>query len=148
MLQKDLLHMLCLARDKLRLMQDSPLSVQQIADEVGMSLYHFIRLYKAVFGETPNQYQIRMRLEKAKLLLVASDLSITDVCMEVGYSSLGTFSDLFSRRFGMAPSVYRQKFRPVEASCSEVPRQFIPDCFSLMGGMLDQQSNIREAPPI
>src|SRR3989338_4331553 len=143
MLHKDLLHMLCLARDKLRLMQDSPLSMQQVADEVGMSLYHFIRLYKAVFGETPNQYQIRMRLEKAKLLLVASDLSITDVCMEVGYSSLGTFSDLFSRRFGMAPSTYREMFRPAVRVSDEVPRQFIPDCFSLMGGAPNLQSNIR-----
>lgn len=134
MLHKDLLIRLCQARDLLRVTQERPLSVQQIAKEVGMSLYHFIRLFKAVFGETPNQYQIRVRLEKAKHLLMVSDYSVTEVCMEVGYSSLGPFSDLFSRRVGMAPSIYRQKFRPMVRTSGEVPKQLVPDCFSLMCG--------------
>ena len=78
-------------------------------DDAAVSPFHFIRQFQALFGETPHQYRIRARLERAKDLLESSDYSVTDVCMEVGFSSLGSFSDLFARRVGMAPSVYRRQ---------------------------------------
>jgi AraC-like DNA-binding protein len=101
---------LCLARDLLREM-DRPLSIEQVAREAAVSPFHFIRQFQALFGETPHQYRIRVRLERAKALLESSNYTVTDVCMEVGFSSLGSFSDLFARRVGMAPSVYRRQFR-------------------------------------
>jgi len=75
---------------------DGALSVQHVAKDIGMSPYHFIRLFKAVFGETPKQCQLRARLEQAKVLLMTTETSVTDICMEVGFASLGNFSWLGS----------------------------------------------------
>jgi AraC-like DNA-binding protein len=124
---------LCKARDLLRETEEW-LLIPQVAREIGMSPYHFIRLFKAVFGETPKQCQLDARLEKAKHVLLATDTSITDICMEAGFSSLGTFSYVFARRVGMTPTSYRKKFRPMMSFPGEVPSQLIPGCFSLMCG--------------
>jgi len=102
---------LCRARDMLREMDDEPLTIDAVAREAAVSPFHFIRQFQALFGETPHQYRIRARLERAKELLASSDYSVTDVCMEVGFSSLGSFSDLFARRVGVSPSMYRRHSR-------------------------------------
>ena len=133
MLHKDLLIRLCKARDLLR-QTDAWLLVPQVAREIGMSPFHFIRLFKAVFGETPKQCQVQARLDKAKHDLLATDTSITGICMEAGFSSLGTFSYVFARRVGMTPTCYRQKFRPLMKLPGEMPSELIPGCFSLMSG--------------
>jgi AraC-like DNA-binding protein len=134
MLHKDVLIRLFQARDVLRETDDGRLSIRAVAKEAGMSPYHFIRLFKAVFGETPKQCQLQARLEKAKHLLLVTDSSVTDVCMEAGFSSLGTFSYVFARRVGVAPTIYRQKFRSMMSNPDEIPNQLIPGCFSLMCG--------------
>jgi AraC-like DNA-binding protein len=96
MIHPELLSRLCRARDLLRDWEDDePLSITAIARASGLTPFHFIRLFKAIFGETPHQYRSRAQVEKAKHLLVLTNLSITDVCMAVGYSSLGSFSALF-----------------------------------------------------
>jgi AraC-like DNA-binding protein len=133
MLHKDVLIRLCKARDLLRETEDW-LLVPQVAREIGMSSYHFTRLFKSVFGETPKQCQLEARLEKAKHALLATDASITDICMGTGFSSLGTFSYVFTRRVGITPTSYRRKFRPMMISPVEVPSALIPGCFSLMCG--------------
>ncbi len=102
---------LCRARDLLRETDDGRLSIEDVARETAVSRFHFIRRFHAMFGETPHQFRIRARLERAKHLLAVSDYSVTDVCMEVGFSSLGSFSDLFARRVGMSPSAYRRRIR-------------------------------------
>lgn len=99
-----------------------------------MSPYHFIRLFKAVFGETPKQCQLQARLEKAKYLLILTNFSITDVCMEAGFSSLGTFTYVFTRRVGVSPTIYRQNVRLITNHPGEIPAQLVPGCFSLMCG--------------
>jgi AraC-like DNA-binding protein len=134
MLHKDVLIRLCHARDLLRDTDDETLSIRRVAREVGMSPYHFIRLFKSVFGETPKQCQLKARLEKAKYLLMITDLSVTDVCMETGFSSLGTFTYVFTRRVGLSPKHYRQKMRAIMSCPSEIPEQLVPGCFSLMCG--------------
>ncbi|HLC03290.1 MAG TPA: helix-turn-helix transcriptional regulator [Anaerolineales bacterium] len=134
MLHKDVLISLCQARDMLRDTGDGTLSVQDVAREVGMSPFHFIRLFKAVFGETPKQCQLRARLERAKVLLMMTEASVTDICMEVGFSSLGTFSYVFARRVGVAPSAYRAAARSMMKVPGETPKQLIPGCLSLMSG--------------
>jgi AraC-like DNA-binding protein len=98
MLHKDVLIRLCHARELLRETEDRTFSFRQVARETGMSPYHFIRLFKAVFGETPKQCQLQARLEKAKNLLLVTDLSVTEVCLEAGFSSLEPFSYVFARR--------------------------------------------------
>lgn len=134
MLHKDVLIRLCQARDLLRETDDGNLSIRRVAREVGMSPYHFIRLFKAVFGQTPKQCQLQARLEKAKYLLMLTDFSVTDICLEAGFSSLGTFTYVFTRRVGVPPTKYRQNVRSLTNRCGEIPAQLIPGCFSLMCG--------------
>jgi len=69
---------------------------------------HFIRVFKATFGETPHRYLQRRRIERAMYLLRTTDRSVTDICMEVGFSSLGTFSRTFSTVVGTTPTQFRQ----------------------------------------
>jgi AraC-like DNA-binding protein len=134
MLERDALIRLCRARDRLRGDLEDPLTVDGIAAEAGMSTSHFIRRFAAVFGETPHQVRIRARLDRAKELLAAGERSVTDVCMEVGFSSLGSFSDSFARRVGVAPSVYGGGNRSVVTdSGATIPA--VPGCFGLMCGV-------------
>ncbi len=71
-----------------------------------MSPYHFIRVFTALFGETPHQLRTRARVERAKALLALGPRDVTDVCLEVGFSSLGSFNELFARRVGAPPSSF------------------------------------------
>ena len=107
MLTEDRRRRLCAARKLLQHVGHHERSIDEVASAAAMSRYHFIRQFKAVFGETPVQYRTRARLERAKRLLSQSDQSITDICMTVGFSSLGSFSTLFSQRVGQSPSAYR-----------------------------------------
>lgn len=132
MLHRDTLIRLCQARDLLRDEEELGRSIPQVAREIGMSPYHFIRLFKAVFGLTPKQCQLHARLERAKRLLVTTDRPVTDICMETGFSSLGTFSYVFARRVGAPPSAYRRRFLDETRRPGEVPARLVPGCFSLM----------------
>ncbi|MGQ9426460.1 helix-turn-helix domain-containing protein [Gilvimarinus sp. F26214L] len=132
MLSSSLLIRLSRARSLLDIVNESAPPVEEVAADIGMSTYHFIRLYKTVFGETPHQHRIRARLTKAKHLLMASEFSVTEVCLAVGYTSMGSFSELFVRRFAVTPSDYRRRFRPMVTAGT--PKQLMPCCFSLMGG--------------
>src|SRR5262249_9504272 len=123
---------LCRARDMLREVYDEPLSIRAVARDAAMSPFQFIRQFQAIFGETPHQFRIQARLDKAKQLLALSDYSVTDVCMEVGFSSLGSFSDLFARRVGTAPSAYRKRIRSIVCMPGELPQELTPGCLSLM----------------
>ena len=133
MLTRDAFRNLCLARDILRDMHtDLPLSIREVAKGAAMSPFHFIRQFQAVFGETPHQLRIQARLDRAKHLLALSDYSVTDVCMEVGFSSLGSFSDLFSRRVGLPPSAYRRRVRVFMPGPDGLSPQLAPGCLTLM----------------
>jgi len=123
---------LCRARDMLREVHDRPLSIAEVAREAAMSPFHFLRRFESVFGTTPHQFRIQSRLDRARHLLALSDYSVTDVCMEVGFSSLGSFSALFARRFGTPPSAYRRQVRSLIAVPGELPRELAPGCLSLM----------------
>lgn len=97
-----------------------------------MSPFRFIRRFHAVFGSTPHQFRIDARLNRAKVLLAGRDLSVTDVCLEVGFTSLGTFSDLFARRVGAPPSAYRRHARSVVTVPGLGYSGLGPGCLSLM----------------
>ncbi len=124
---------LCRARDILSDLGEDPPSIEAVAREVAISPFHFIRIFEAVFGATPHQFRLRSRLDRAKQLLAAGDHSVTDVCMEVGFSSLGSFSALFTRRVGATPSAYRRRMRSMIQVPGVLPRELIPGCFCLMG---------------
>jgi AraC-like DNA-binding protein len=115
---------LCRARDLLQQLDDPAPTIEQLAAEVKISPFHFIRQFEAVFGFTPHQYRIQIRLDRAKYLLASGTQSVTDVCMEVGFTSVGSFSTLFTRRFGETPSAYRRRVRTADLT---------PGCLGLMG---------------
>jgi AraC-like DNA-binding protein len=133
MLTNDVFVRLCRARDMLREADDCPLTIDHVARAAAMSPFHFIRRFSALFGETPHQFRIQARLDRARHLLALGDDSVTDICMEVGFSSLGSFSALFARRIGTAPSVYRRQVRAMMAAPGTLPPELIPGCFTLMG---------------
>lgn len=124
---------LCRARDLLRELREPSPSIADLAREVQISPFHFIRQFEAVFGVTPHQFRIRTRLDTAKHLLAMGHLSVTDVCMEVGFSSLGSFSALFTQRIGEAPSVYRRRVRVMVQVPGTIPADLTPGCLLLMG---------------
>jgi transcriptional regulator GlxA family with amidase domain len=89
-----------------------PLGVEDMAAAAGLSRAHFSREFRREFGESPHQYLLTRRLERAAWLLRATDHSVADVCFSVGLSSVGSFTSSFSRAFGVSPTVYRAKFPP------------------------------------
>jgi AraC-like DNA-binding protein len=133
MFTTDAFRRLCRARDVLREAHDRPVPIRAVANAAGMSPFHFIRRFQALFGETPHQMRIRCRLDRAKELLALSDRSVTDVCMDVGFTSLGSFSDLFARRVGAPPSAYRRQVRAIMPAPGVLPEALIPGCLTLMG---------------
>ena len=123
----DTLQRLGRAREFIDHCYDHPLSLDQISEKACFSRYHFLRLFRQAFNKTPHQYLIERRIEKAKELLKGDDLRVTDVCFEVGFQSLGSFSTLFQKRVGHAPVTYREK-----AKATELAKQKVPGCFMVM----------------
>ncbi len=95
------------ARDAMDRDYRLPLDLPRLASIALVSEAHFIRTFKAAFGETPHRYLQRRRVERAMYLLRTSDRSVTDICMEVGFASLGTFSRTFTEIVGQSPSQFR-----------------------------------------
>ena len=123
---------LCAAREQLRACDSAPArSIEAIARDAGMSSFHFIRQFHAVFGVTPHQYRIDARLDRAKRLL-SRGRSVTDVCFDVGWESLGSFSDLFVRRVGEPPSAFQRRMRAMVTVPGAVPPALMPGCLLLM----------------
>src|SRR6187402_1961380 len=92
-----------------------PLNVRAVAAVAHISEAHFIRCFRGVFGETPHRYLQRRRVERSMFLLRETDRTVTDICFDVGFTSLGTFSRMFRRIVGETPSDYRHGHGPVVA---------------------------------
>jgi AraC-like DNA-binding protein len=123
---------LSLARDLLSEVHESELSIERIAREIGISPFHLIRRFETAFGVTPHQFRIQARLERAKQLLASGSWSVTDACMEVGFSSVGSFSTLFTRRVGEAPSAYQRRMRRLVQVPGLPPPALAPGCLTLI----------------
>lgn len=104
---------------------DLPLDLKQISSHACFSRYHFLRLFRQAFNKTPHQYLIERRIEKAKELLSSNELRVTDVCFEVGFQSLGSFSSLFHKSVGHPPITFREKSRETQAAKRQVPGCFL-----------------------
>lgn len=106
------------ARDAMDRTFAEPLCIPRLARIAEVSEAHFIRTFRATFGETPHRYLQRRRVERAMFLLRASARSVTDICFDVGFSSLGTFSRTFRDVVGESPTAFRQRGRmPAVPTC-------------------------------
>lgn len=104
------------ARDLIDREYSRPLDVAELARAALMSTAHFSRQFRAAYGETPYAYLMTRRIERAKALLRRGDMSVTEVCLEVGCSSLGSFSARFAELVGQTPTAYRARDHSALAS--------------------------------
>jgi AraC-like DNA-binding protein len=109
------------ARDAMDRHYAEPLDVPALARIAHVSPAHFSRTFRATFGETPHRYLQRRRVERAMFLLRSGDRSVTDICVEVGFTSLGTFSRTFRDIVGESPTAYRARG----------PLAAVPTCFAM-----------------
>ena len=112
---EDLNRRLLRARDAMDRAYAEPLNVRAVAVVAHVSEAHFIRSFRVVFGETPHRYLQRRRVERSMFLLRETERSVTDVCLDVGFSSLGTFSRTFREIVGETPTGYRTGHGPIVA---------------------------------
>lgn len=118
---EDLNRRLLRARDAMDRAYAEPLDVRAVAAVAHISPAHFSRSFRAVFGETPHRYLQRRRVERAMYLLAQTSRHITDICLEVGFSSLATFSRTFKEIVGESPSAFRAHAEPIP----------VPNCFAM-----------------
>lgn len=142
----DRMRQLRLAKDAMdRDWADPDLDLGAVAAHAGYSRYHFIRAFKAAYGETPGQYLTHRRIERAQEMLRTANLTVTEICHLVGFSSVGTFSARFKSSTGLTPSEYRTKHVGRGAA-------LIPGCYAMLwaGGFRALpdagESNSEEAP--
>ena len=122
-MQRDDLVRLRRARDRMDRDYAEPLDVPALAAEALMSVGHFHRSFKEAYGETPYAHLMTRRVERAAWLLRRGELSVTDVCMQVGCTSLGSFSSRFTELMGETPSEYRARSHDERARHPRVCRQ-------------------------
>src|SRR5262249_46859593 len=130
------LRMLRQAKDRIDRDYAEPVGIASLAAAAGYSHTHFIRAFCAAYGETPGAYRTRRRVERACELLRSVNLSVTEICHAVGFTSLASFSARFSGLMGQSPSAYRACAAPRSARAARPPRGGgaapIPGCFALM----------------
>jgi AraC-like DNA-binding protein len=110
-----------------------PLDVDDLARAAGLSRAHFSREFRRAFGDSPHQYLLTRRLERAAALLRNTDRSVADICFSVGLQSVGSFTTSFTRAYGKSPTVYRAEFPPA----SHLAR--IPACVMRVYGRPQRQ---------
>jgi AraC-like DNA-binding protein len=118
------------ARDHIDRHYEMPLDLDQLSRVAGVSKYHFARCYEAAYGETPMRYLTRRRIERAQDLLRSANLTVTEICMMVGFSSLGSFSARFTQLVGETPTAYRNRWARQGGA-------HVPGCYLFMRGALD-----------
>lgn len=118
------------ARDHVDRQYQAELDLDQLACVAGVSKYHFARCFEAAYGETPMRYLTRRRIERAQDLLRSANLTVTEVCMLVGFSSLGSFSTRFVALVGETPTAYRDRW-----AARGGPH--VPGCYLFMRGVWD-----------
>jgi AraC-like DNA-binding protein len=127
----DLLAHLRRAHDHIDQHYREPLDLDAVAAVAGVSKFHFVRCFEATYGETPIRYLTRRRIERAQDLLRGANLTVTEVCMLVGFASLGSFSTRFAQLVGQSPTAYRNRW----ASRGDA---HVPGCYLFMWGVAPQ----------
>ncbi|MFC7494713.1 MULTISPECIES: helix-turn-helix domain-containing protein [unclassified Nocardioides] len=122
------------ARDHADRHYTEPLDLDTLAGIAGLSKFHFQRLFKATYGRTPATYLTERRVERAQDLLRATNLTVTEVCHAVGFSSLGSFSSRFRALVGETPSEFQRRYAEAGA-----PR--IPGCYIFQWGLAERSAS-------
>jgi AraC-like DNA-binding protein len=123
------------AKDLADARYSEPLAVDDLARAAGLSRAHFSREFRAAFGESPHEYLLTRRMERAAALLRNTDRSVTDVCMSVGLQSIGSFTTSFKRTYGVTPTAYRAAHPPAGASA------LVPACVVRFFGRPQHRTN-------
>jgi transcriptional regulator GlxA family with amidase domain len=118
------------ARDYVDRHYQTAVDLDQLAGVAGLSKFHFARSFEAAYGETPIRYLTRRRIERAQDLLRSANLTVTEVCMAVGFASLGSFSSRFMALTGESPAAYRDRW-----AARGGPR--VPGCYLFMRGVVN-----------
>ena len=118
------------------------IDLDNISDEACFSKFHFIRLFKSIYGKTPHQYLTFVRTEKAQQLL-RTGRPVSEVCFLVGFESLTTFSGLFKRIIGVSPSIYLTQQQQIKSQIIKTPLAFVPSCYAHQHGWTEN-SNFEE----
>src|SRR5262245_15155705 len=126
----ELLRHLRRARDHMDRHYQSPLDLDQVAGVAGVSKYHLVRSFEATYGETPMRYLTRRRIERAQDLLRFANLTVTEICMLVGFASRGSFSSRFAQLVGEGPRTYRDRWAARGGA-------HVPGCYLFMRGAVD-----------
>jgi AraC-like DNA-binding protein len=105
------------------------IDLANIADKAFFSKFHFIRLFKKIYGKSPYQYLAFVRLEKAKELLVKG-MPVSEVVESIGFESVSSFTGLFKRTNGLTPSDYQRQQLKIKQDLFDTPLRFIPNCFA------------------
>jgi AraC-like DNA-binding protein len=127
------------ARDHIDRNYAAALDLDGLASVAGVSKYHFARCFEVAYGETPIRYLTRRRIERAQDLLRHANLTVTEICMAVGFASLGSFSARFRELVGESPSAFRARWAVRGAP-------HVPGCWLFMRGVLDLGGTAGEAP--
>lgn len=118
----------------------APLDLDRLAAAAGVSKYHFLRVFRATYGVTPAEYVSRRRIERAQDLLRATNLTVTEVCHAVGFSSLGSFSSRFRSVVGESPSDFQRRYAAAGAP-------HIPGCVLFMWGLVESSATQEKRRP-
>jgi len=127
-LHDDTFRRLCRGRNLLAAEYQSGGLLQQAARQACLSEFHFHRLFRTTFGETPHDFLTRLRMDRAKQML-ASQRTVTEVCFEVGYGSLGSFSSKFRSQFGRSPAEFQREVRRIFGFSAPWRVLMLPGCF-------------------
>jgi AraC-like DNA-binding protein len=128
------------ARDYIDRHYLTDIDLDQLAKVAGISKFHFARSFESAYRETPIRYLTRRRIERAQDLLRSANLTVTEICMLVGFASLGSFSARFSELVGESPTAYRNRWAARGAP-------HIPGCYLFMCGVLDPSGITGRRPP-
>jgi len=123
--REELWRRVSLARDYLHAHLSSPVSLAEVATFCCLSPFHLLRVFQSAFGQTPHQYLNQCRIERARFLLSNTELPVTTICLECGFSSLGSFSALFHRRCGMSPKKWRQRREHLRPQISKIREVYL-----------------------
>ena len=118
-----------------------PLGVEEMAAAAGLSRAHFSREFRRAFGESPHSYLLTRRLERAASLLRTTDHSVAEICLDVGLTSIGSFTTSFKRTFGRTPTAYRDSFPPASAAA------LVPGCIVRANARPQRRTFREDSPP-
>ena len=136
LIDHDLFVRLSRSRDLLATSFCQPITLDDAAREACLSKFHYLRLFQRAFGETPHALLKRMRFEEAQRLLLIGDLPVTEICFEVGYENVQSFSRVFHQIAGCPPIEYRRRMRPFLVNPIAWLPRLMPACFRHYFGLI------------